>query len=87
MSFFLLLNSKEDFLKNDWNFGTIDFHSIFFNFVSTMEVNGAKNCLVPIVFQNIFLCVQQKKETHTGFQQLEGEKMITEFSFLGGVSL
>jgi len=37
---------------------------------NTMEVNGAK---VPIVLQNIFLCVQQKKETHTGLQQLEGE--------------
>jgi len=35
-----------------------------------MEVNGAK---VPIVLQNIFLCVQQKKETQTGLQQLEGE--------------
>jgi len=23
--------------------------------------------------QNIILCVQQKKETHTGLQQLEGE--------------
>jgi len=62
MSFFLLLNTKEDILKNDWNFGTTDFHSIFF---STMEVNGTKNCLVPIVLQNIFLCVQQKKESAT----------------------
>jgi len=25
------------------------------------------------VLQNIFLCVQQKKETHTGLQQFEGE--------------
>jgi len=43
---------------------TIDFHSIFF--FSLMEVNGAKqlfgsNCSS----KNIFLCVQQKKETHT----------------------
>jgi len=37
---------------------------------NTMEVNGAK---VPIVLHNIFLCVQEKKETHTGLQQLEGE--------------
>jgi len=29
---------EKDILKNDCNFGTIDFHSIF----STMEVNGAK---------------------------------------------
>jgi len=42
MSFFLLLNAKEDILKNDLNFGTIDFHSIFF---PTMEVNGAKQLL------------------------------------------
>jgi len=46
MSFFLLLNTKEDIFKNDWNFGTIDFHSIFF---STMEVNGAKQ-----LFQTFF---------------------------------
>jgi len=36
MSFFLLFNTKEDILKNDWNFGTIVF--VF----STMEVNSAK---------------------------------------------
>jgi len=42
MSFFLLLNTKEDILKNDWNFSTIDFHSIFF---FCMEVNGAKQQL------------------------------------------
>jgi len=39
MSFFLLLNTKEYILKNDWNFNTIDFNGIFF---STLEVNGAK---------------------------------------------
>jgi len=38
--------------------------------VNTMVVNDAK---VPIVLQNIFLCVQQKKESHTGLQKLEGE--------------
>jgi len=30
MSLFLLMNTKEDILKNDWKFGTIDFHSIYF---------------------------------------------------------
>jgi len=34
----VLLNTKEDILKNDWNFGTIEFYSKY----STMEVNGAK---------------------------------------------
>jgi len=42
MSFYLLLNTKKDILKNDWNFGTIDFHSIYF-FCSTMEVNGSNH--------------------------------------------
>jgi len=37
---------------------------------NTMEVNGVK---VPIVLQDIFLCVHQKEETHTGLKQLEGE--------------
>jgi len=41
--------------------------------VCTKEVNGAKQLLVPNFSQNISLCVQQKKETHTGLQQLEGE--------------
>jgi len=77
--FFLLLNTKEDILS--------PLTSIVFFFFSTMEINGAKQPLVPIIPQNIFLCVQQKKETHTGFKQLEGDLMMTEFSFLGGVSL
>jgi len=55
-NFFLLLNTKEDILKNDLNYGIVDFFCIFF---STMEVNGAK---VPIILQNIFLCVQQNIE-------------------------
>jgi len=42
-------------------FSTIDVHNRKKN---TMEVNGAK---VPKVLQNIFLCVQREKETHTGF--------------------
>jgi len=45
MSFVLLLNKKEDILKNDWNFGTIDLHSIYF--FSTMEVNHAKQLFGP----------------------------------------
>jgi len=43
------------------------------NTVCTKEVNGAKQLSVPNFSQNISLCVQQKKETHTGLQQLEGE--------------
>jgi len=39
---------------------------------NTMEVNGVKVPL-PTIHSNIFLCVQQKKETDRGLQQLEGE--------------
>ncbi len=31
------------------------------------------NCLVTNILQNIFFCVQQKKETHTGLARHEGE--------------
>jgi len=34
-----------------------------------MEVNGAN---VPIILQNIFLCVAAKERNSTGLQQLEG---------------
>lgn len=34
-----------------------------------------KDGLVPIVFKNIFICVHQRKETHTGLEQAEGEQM------------
>ncbi len=38
--------------------------------------------LVTNILQSILFCVQQKKESHTGLEQLEGEQ-VTEFSFLG----
>jgi len=68
MSFYLLLNTKKDILKNDWNFGTIDFHSIFF----FLFKYGSQWCQTTVWFQSFFK-VLQKKETHTGLQQLEGE--------------
>jgi len=34
---------------------------------------GSINCLVTNILQNIFICVQQKKEIHTGVEQHEGE--------------
>ncbi len=54
--------------------GTIDFHAILF---PTMEVNGAQNSLVTNFLHNIFLCVQQNKDIHTG---LELRELIT-FTF------
>ncbi len=46
-----------------------------------------QNCSVSLILQNIFLCVQQNKHIHTGLDLLEGELMMTEFSFLGELSL
>ncbi len=36
-----------------------------------MEVNGHRHIL-----QNIFFCIQQKKETHTGLERYEGESVF-----------
>ncbi len=40
-----------------------------------MDINWdqASNCLAASIPQHIFFCVQQKKETHTGLEQLECE--------------
>ncbi len=40
--------------------------------INIMEVNGFRQ-LVPNNLQNTFFCSQQKKETHTDLEQLEGE--------------
>ncbi len=39
------------------------------------------------ILQNSIFCAQQKKEDHTGLEQHEDEEMMTEFSFLGELSL
>jgi len=63
VNFFLLLNTKDDILKNVGN-QTVDF---FFFIRKSMAIN----CLVTDILQNIFLCVQ--KEIHSGLEQLDGE--------------
>jgi len=40
---------------------------------------GTSNFLVTHVLQNIFFCVQQKKEIHTGLEQLKCEEMMAIF--------
>ncbi len=37
------------------------------------------DCLVTNIHKKISFCVQQKKETRTGLEQLEGEEIMTEF--------
>jgi len=36
-----------------------------------MHCNAPYNALVTHILRNIFFCVQQKKEIHTEFEQLE----------------
>jgi len=36
--------------------------------------------LVTLILPNLFLCVQQKKEIHTGLELLEGEYILVELS-------
>ncbi len=54
-------NTKEESLKN---VVPTDFHIIYFPIL--WKSMSTVNCLVTNSLQNIFFCVQQKKETHTG---------------------
>ncbi len=40
-----------------------------------MEVNGYRQLFGYKHSSNIFFCIQQLKEIHTGLEQIEGEKM------------
>jgi len=52
----------------------IDFHSlVFFSYYGSLDCIESINCLVTDILQNIFLCVQQKKEIYRGSKKLEGE--------------
>jgi len=44
----------------------IDFHSIFFFLL--WKSMGSINCLVYDILQNMYFCVQQKKEMNTGLK-------------------
>ncbi len=52
-----------------------------------MEVNGDQQMFGYTNSSKIFFYIAQKKETHTGLEQLEGEKMIKLFSVLGELSV
>jgi len=49
----------------------IDSHSIFFSYY--MKVSGYWQLSGYQFLLNIFFCVQQKNDTHSGWEQLEGE--------------
>ncbi len=65
MNVFVLLNTKEDILKNVGNravLGTIDFHSIFF---PTMEVNGApKQPAYKLSSEDLPLCSTEQRHSY-----------------------
>ncbi len=46
---------------------------VFFSYNGSQGRPGYKNSLVTNFLQNIFLCVQQNKDIHTGWELLEGE--------------
>jgi len=48
-----------------------DFISIFVLYYGSQW--GPSTLWLPISLQNIFFCVQNKKETHTGLEQLEAK--------------
>ncbi len=63
---------REDILKNvetERFWGIID----VVVFLSYYEVNDAPNSLITNFLQNIFLCVQQNKDIHTGLELIKGE--------------
>ncbi len=74
MNVFDLLNTKEDILKNvgkqSSSGAPLTSIVLFFLLWKSMM---PQNRLVTNFLQNIFLCVQQNKDIHTGLELLEGE--------------
>ncbi len=76
MNVFLLLNTKDDILKNVGNQTVDDSHCVFFVFFTYYGSKYQKKVWLPTFFK--ISCIQQKKETQTDLEQLEGEE-----TFLG----
>ncbi len=67
MSFLLLLNIKEDILKNvgDQMLVAIGLHNVLVFFVCAMDVNGYQQLFgFPHFFPNILFCVQQERRSY-----------------------
>ncbi len=73
ISLFFMLNTNYDISKNFevpkscWS--PIDFHNKKEILWKSM---GTNNCSITNILQNIFFCVQHKKENHTGLERHEG---------------
>ncbi len=85
MSFCLLLNTKEDILKNVSNQVVDGNHWLpsIYIFSYYRRPMATVNCLATNIFQNVFVCAQHKKETHTGPERV----IMAEFTFLAKLSL
>ncbi len=78
--FFQLLthmNTKEDIVKNVGNQSVAGSHRYPYNGKTCYGVHGKPKTVCSL--QNVTFCVQQKKETHTILEKLEGEQMMAEF--------
>ncbi len=74
MSFFLMLNTKDDIFKNfeEPNSCWPPLTSIVGKEILWKSM-GTINCLITSILQNIFFYDQHKKETYTGLERHEGE--------------
>ncbi len=72
MNFFLLLNIKEDILKNVGNQKTVGPHwtKILWKLMGTEELFGYQHSLHILFFPQILA----EEKSHTDLEQLEGEK-------------
>jgi len=54
----------------------LDFHSK----EKILWMSMRLKCLISDILQNIFFCVQQKKDIHKGLEHLEGKSITTVFN-------
>jgi len=71
MNFFLLLNTKEEILKNLGNQTVLAF--LFFH---ESQWGPSTVCISTVFKISFFVCVQWKKEFHTGLEQHEGDRIF-----------
>ncbi len=65
--------------------------NVFYTFlgldsVNCLAVNGTVTSL-PVFIQNILNCVPKMNEAFTGLERHGGKRLMTTFSFWGGVTL
>jgi len=63
----------------------IDFHSIFFSYYGSQW--GPSNVWLPTCFKISSFVLNRRKKLLQVLEQLEGEKMLTEFVFLDELTL